>query len=100
MFGSSPRCRMKTRFGLSAKTLCPAPHVHFSLPGKLEMGFGQFGTMSCAENVLAAFLARNRRESDFLSRLSLQSRPPVAEQNRHQHDSGDRGHNDQTALVH
>src|SRR6266478_2697601 len=48
MFGNSPRCRMKTRFGLSAKTPCPAPQVHFSLPGKLEIGFGQFGTTSYA----------------------------------------------------
>src|SRR5712691_7677342 len=48
MFGSSPRCRMKTRFGLSAKIPCPAPQVHFSLPGKLEIGFGQFGTTSYA----------------------------------------------------
>src|SRR2546421_7291908 len=39
---------MKTRFGLSAKTPCPAPHVHFSFPGKLEIGFGQFGATSYA----------------------------------------------------
>jgi hypothetical protein len=48
MFGSSPRCRMNTRFGLSANTLWPAPHVHLSLPGRPEMGFGQFGTISYA----------------------------------------------------
>ncbi len=46
MLGNSPRCRMNTRFGLAAKTLCPAPHVHFSWPGRLEMGLGQLGTMS------------------------------------------------------
>ncbi len=27
-FGSSPRCSTKTRFGLSANTLWPAPNVH------------------------------------------------------------------------
>ena len=44
--GSSPRCRMKTRFGVSAKIPCIAPHVHFSWPGSCDSGFGQSGTTS------------------------------------------------------
>ena len=44
--GSSPRCTMKTRSGLSAKTPCDEPHVQFSCPGRLDNGFGQSATTS------------------------------------------------------
>ena len=37
---------MKTRFGLSAKTPCIAPHVHFSWPGSCDIGLGQSRTTS------------------------------------------------------
>src|ERR1700681_1961069 len=36
------------RFGLSAKTLSPAPYVHFSFPGRVLTSFGQFFTTSYA----------------------------------------------------
>src|SRR5262245_5387947 len=37
---------MKTRSGLSAKTPCIAPHVHFSCPGSCDIGLGQSATTS------------------------------------------------------
>ena len=46
MFGSRPRCRMNTRFGVSAKTPSPAPHVHLARPGSELIGFGQSLTIS------------------------------------------------------
>src|ERR1700682_622738 len=51
MAGNSPRCRMKTRLGLSAKTFWPAPQVHFSWPGSAVKGLGQLGTMSYGPNM-------------------------------------------------
>lgn len=36
------------RLGLSAKTLLPAPYVHFSFPGSVLTSFGQFFSTSYA----------------------------------------------------
>src|SRR6266404_164561 len=44
--GNSPRCAMKTRFGLSAKIPSTAPHVQLSCPGREVKGFGQSVTAS------------------------------------------------------
>ena len=43
--GSSPRWSTNTRFGLSAKTYWPAPHVQFSCPGRDSIGLGQSATV-------------------------------------------------------
>jgi hypothetical protein len=44
--GSSPRCKTKTRLGLSAKMPSTALHVHPSWPGNCDKGFGQSATGS------------------------------------------------------
>ena len=76
MFGSSPRCSTKTRSGLSANTLCPAPNVQPCVAGQRRQVLRPVGDdVIGAEDVLAALLAGHRGHPGHRRRRAAEHRP-------------------------